>query len=69
MDGALLPDLTCLLSIPAPVGRLGSHPSLPVLLRSFMFEPNPLRGHIRGKPRVKADEYGDGELIVANILE
>lgn len=34
----LLSDLTCLLSIPAPVGWFNSHPTLPVLLRPSMFE-------------------------------
>lgn len=57
----LLSDMTCLLSILAPVGRFNSHPTLPVLLRPSMFETQPLERTHQVKAetgRVEAGEYG-----------
>ena len=64
MAVALLPDLSCLLSIPAPVGGFRSHTALPVLLRCSMFGTQPLERTRQGKAetgRGEADEYGDDD--------
>lgn len=64
MNVALLPNLTCLLSIPAPAGGFRSHPALPVLLRSSIVGTQPLERTHQGKAetgRAEAREYGDDD--------
>lgn len=62
--GLLLPDLNCLLSIPAMTGRFNFYPALPVLLKSSMSGTQHLERTHQGKTKagkVEAVEYGDDD--------